>query len=180
MRRQLLSLPAIVLLYTAAVPFTPVAWVIGEIEGAFLIDRFVAGIILLCALYFQFSISSLTHPIALIFPNPFSQSPEISNGRMRTKQEKAEVVFFYHPTNYYVYVAAEIALLVVAEWGRMEYVRRAIVFGVLAALWAVGWTITPRSTKDWAWGHIKALWFFVVLDVIGSVMRDGAGRRRRR
>src|SRR3954468_14195366 len=91
-RRQLAAFPVIILLWTAAVPFTPVAWLVGSLEGAFLIDRFVAGILLLCALYFQWKVSTLSHPIAIALPNPAAQGSDsyVSNGRMggsRARQE---------------------------------------------------------------------------------------------
>lgn len=95
-------------------------------------------------------------------------------------EKKAEVVFYYHPSSYYTYLTAEVVLLALAEWGGMEYLRRGIVAGVVGALWAVGWMITPRSTKMWAWEHIKAFWFFIVLDLIRDVGFGGGRRRGRR
>lgn len=183
--RQFLSFPIIVLLWTAAVPFSPVAWVTGPIEGALLFDRFVAGIILLCALYFQFKASGLSHPVAITLSNPFAQNSDayVSNGRMGRSsdtQKSAEIVFIYQPSNYFVYTAAEVALLLVAEFAGSEYVRRGLVLGVLSALWMVGWCITPRATKRWAWEHIKAFWFFIVLDLIRDVGFGGGRRRARR
>lgn len=183
--RRIASLPMIILLYTTALPFTPVAWVVGEIEGAFLIDRLVAGIAIICALYFQFALAGLSYPVAVALPNPFAHGSDsyVSNGRMggsRAKSEaNAEIVFHYHPSSYWTYMAAETGLLVVAEFGHMEYLRRIIVFGVVAALWPVGWMITPRSVKAWAWNHIKTIWFFIVLDLIRDI-GFGGGRRRRR
>ncbi|KAF2267854.1 hypothetical protein CC78DRAFT_530620 [Lojkania enalia] len=186
--RQISSIPIIILLWTAAVPFSPTAWLIGNIEGASLIDRFVAAIILLCALYFQFKLSGLSHPVAVALSNPIAQGSDsyVSNGRMggsrakRDAEEKAEVVFYYHPGSYWTYVVTEVGLLVIAEFGRMEYLRRAIVLCVVAGLWAVGWMITPRSTKMWAWEHIKAFWFFIVLDLVREIGFGGGRHRRRR
>ncbi|KAF2183015.1 hypothetical protein K469DRAFT_710960 [Zopfia rhizophila CBS 207.26] len=188
MRRQIASLPTAILLWTAATPFTPVAWLIGPLEGAFLVDRFVAGIILLSALYFQWKVAGLSHPIAIALPNPLAQGSDsyISNGRVggaQARQEankNADIVFFYHPSSYYVYLTSEIALLALAEFGGMEYLRRGIVLAVVAALWAVGWMVTPRRTKMWAWEHVKAFLFFVVLDLIRDVGFGGGRRRRRR
>ncbi|KAF2476862.1 uncharacterized protein BDR25DRAFT_300019 [Lindgomyces ingoldianus] len=194
MRRQVLSIAVAILLWTAAIPFTPISWLIGEIEGAFLIDRFIAGIALLCALYFQFAIAGRTHPIAISLPNPVAQGSDsyVSNGRMGGAQARqdssknSDVAFFYHPKDYYFYIVIEIGALCVAEWGGkyvmlpgMEYVRRAIVLGVVGILWAVGWAVTPRSRKQWAWGHIKTFWFVMVLDLIRDVGFGGGARRRR-
>lgn len=182
--RQLLSIPLIILLWTAALPFTPIAWLVGRIDGAFLIDRFIAGTILLCALYFQFSFSSLTHPVAVALPNPLVQGSDsyISNGKIHTRAapntRNGEIVFYYHPQSYFLYVGIEAGLLMVAEFSGFELLRRAIVLGIVGALWAIGWVITPRSTKAWAWSHVKALWFFIVLDLIRDV-GFGGGRRRR-
>ncbi|KAH7356068.1 hypothetical protein BKA66DRAFT_474172 [Pyrenochaeta sp. MPI-SDFR-AT-0127] len=183
--RRIASIAVIILLYTSAVPFTPIAWVVGEIEGAFLLDRFVAGIALICALYFQFALAGLSYPVSIAIPNPFARGSDsyISNGRMGGSRQKseanAEFVAYYHPSSYWTYMAAEIGLLFVAEFGRMEYLRRIIVFSAVTALWAVGWAITPRSTKLWAWNHIKTLWFFIVLDLVRDI-GFGGGRHRRR
>ncbi|KAF2115946.1 hypothetical protein BDV96DRAFT_574854 [Lophiotrema nucula] len=183
MQRQILSLPLMMLLWTAAIPFTPVAWLSGGLAGAYVFDAFIAGVALLCSLYFQWSIAGLTHPIAVALPNPLAQSDAyISNGRMHSRSgasnRASEVVFYYHPASYFTYVGIEAGLLLVAEFGRVELLRRVIVLGVIGALWAVGWTITPQSTKRWAWGHIKAFWFFIVLDLLRDVA-FGGGRRRR-
>ncbi|ORY06156.1 hypothetical protein BCR34DRAFT_441693, partial [Clohesyomyces aquaticus] len=195
MRRQILSILVAALLWTAAIPFTPTSWVLGEFEGAFLVDRFVAGLLLLCALYFQFAVAGVTYPIAISLPNPTATSTGsanyVHNGRMGTRSEEnknTEILFFYHPRDYYFYLVIEIALLCVAEWGgkyimisvvAMEYVRRVIVSLVVGMLWAVGWMVTPRSSKMWAWGHIKTFWAVMVLDLIRDVGFGGGARRRR-
>jgi hypothetical protein len=184
--RRISSFPIIILLYTAAMPFTPVAWIVGNIEGAFFIDGLVAGIVLLCAVYFQFALSGLSYPVTIAIPNPLASGSDnyISNGRMggsRTKTESnSELIFHYHPSNYWVYMAAEVGLLLLAEFGYMEKLRQLIVVLVVAGLWAVGWMITPRSRKEWAWSHIKAFWFFLVLDSLRNIGYGGGGRQRRR
>ena len=171
----------IVLLYTTAMPFTPMQWVLGFFEGAYLIDSLFAGIILLSALYFQFAMAGLNYPVAVALPNVFAQGSDnyIRNGRMGAKPTDSEMVFFYHPSSYWTYIIAEVGLLFVANFGPMELLRRVIVSGIIGALWAVGWMITPQSTKKWAWDHIKAFWFFIVLDLLRDI-GQGGGRRRRR
>ncbi|KAF2789774.1 hypothetical protein K505DRAFT_328016 [Melanomma pulvis-pyrius CBS 109.77] len=186
--RQFSSFPLVLLLWTAATPFTPTAWLLGDFSGAMIVDRFVAGLILLCACYFQFKASSLTHPIAVAIPNPLGASqgePYVYNGRMRypapsDKSAKSEFTFLYHPEKYWTYGAVEAGLLLLAEFSGFEYLRRAVVVAVLGALWAVGWYITPAATKRWAWGHIKVFWFFVVWDLIKEVGFGGGGGGRRR
>jgi hypothetical protein len=179
--RRISSVPVGILLYTSALPFTPTSWIIGDIEGAFLVDRLVAGLALLSALYFQWCIAGLSYPVAITFPNFLASSDAyISNGRMSGSKAKSDIAFHYHPVNYWPYLAVEIGALLVAEFGHMEYVRRIIVLSIVAGLWAIGWTITPRGTKLWAWGHVKAFWFWIVLDLLRDVGFGGGRHRRRR
>ncbi|PVI02553.1 hypothetical protein DM02DRAFT_612802 [Periconia macrospinosa] len=180
--RQFLSFPLIILLYTAAVPFSPISWLVGGLEGAYLFDRFVAGLLLLCACYFQWKISTLTYPTIITLPNPFAQSDTnyIRNGNVGARPSASTFEFVYRPSDYFLYTGVEIAILLVAEFSGFELLRRLLVIGVLGALWGVGWTITPRSTKQWAWSHIKAFWFFIVLDLIRDIGFGGGRRRVRR
>ncbi|KAF2728637.1 hypothetical protein EJ04DRAFT_389540, partial [Polyplosphaeria fusca] len=180
--RQFSSLPLIILLWTAASPFTPISWLLFSLEGAYLFDRFVAGILLLCACYFQFSLAGLTHPVVLTLPNPMQRSEGyVQNGRIgKEKGNGGEVALVYQPRDYWTYVVAEAAVLAGAEWGGSEIARRAVVLGVVGALWVVGWAVTPEATKRWAWGHVKAIWFVVVVDLVREVgFSRGGGRRRR-
>ncbi|CAI6287537.1 unnamed protein product [Periconia digitata] len=181
-RRQFLCMPIIILLYTAAVPFTPVAWLVNGVEGAYLVDRFVAGIVLLCGCYFQWKISGIAYPTFITISNPLAQdsSNYIRNGRVGATPTAATTMyeFIYHPGDYLLYTGGEVLVLLFAEFAGFELLRRVIVCGVLGGLWVVGWSITPRSTKEWAWSHIKALWFWIVLDVLRDSM-FGGGRRRR-
>jgi len=182
--RRVFALPLIVLLWTAATPFTPVSWFMGSFSGALIVDRFVAGLALLCACYFQFQVSGLTHPIAVSVPNPFVQQSEqyVYNGRVRYRnpEVKTDVGFFYHPEKFWTYALAEAGVLLFAEFCRVEILRRALVLVVVSGLWMVGWMITPQSTKRWAWGHIKVFWFFIVWDLIRDVGFGGGGGGRRR
>lgn len=182
LRHQILAFPIIALLWNTALPFSPVAWVIGHNEGAFLFDRFIGGIALLAGLYFQFMLSGLTHPIAIVIPNPFGQSDRyVQSGRIQKPTWGPEFVHIYGPNNYYLYTGVEVVLLLVSSIPGLEYMRRVVVLGVLAALWAGGWHITPRSTKMWAWKYIKMYWTWIVFDLLLSVYTGGrAGGRRRR
>jgi hypothetical protein len=174
LRHRLFAFPIIALLWNTALPFSPVAWVIGPNEGAFLFDRFVGGIALLAALYFQFALSGLTHPVVITVANPLGQSGTyVQDGRIHKSIWGPEFVHVYKPSNYYIYTGAEVALLLVSSVPGLEYVRRGVVLGVLAALWAGGWQITPRSTKMWAWGYIKMYWTWIVLDLLRDVYSGG-------
>jgi hypothetical protein len=175
--RKISSVALIILLFTAAVPFSPVSWVL-QVEGAYLFDRLVAGIILGCACYFQWSIADRKTAVFLRLPSPSAEGRSIRNGRL--EQEAGEVIFMWHPSTYWLYATCEALMLCVAEWGPSEMLRRVIVAGVVGFLWALGWVTTPQSTKIWAWGHIKAFWFWIVLDEIMGIGRRGAQRRYRR
>ncbi|KAK3214427.1 hypothetical protein GRF29_19g144397 [Pseudopithomyces chartarum] len=91
---QCLSFPLNALLYTTATPFSPLAWILGPHEGAFLFDRFAGGIILLSALYFQFKLASRTHAVVVTVPNPLAQ-PEtyVREGRLQRARWGPEFVF---------------------------------------------------------------------------------------
>ncbi|KAI0602466.1 hypothetical protein F4775DRAFT_244384 [Biscogniauxia sp. FL1348] len=172
--RRFSSIPLIILLYSAAVPFTPMAWIFPA-DGSFLIDRLCAGLILLCACYFQWRISGLNHAIAISLPSPGHQT--IRNGRM--ERGGGDIAFVWQTSNYWPYAACEAILLGLAEFGPSEMMRRAIVTVVLAALWLLGWHATPRSYKIWAWEHIKAFWFWIVLSELLNVGRGNVRRARR-
>lgn len=73
----------------------------------------------------------------------------------------------------------EAAMLGLAEFGKVELVRRGMVSGVIAALWAVGWFVTPDSVKREGWEYVKRIWFWIALDEIMRIGSRGAGRRRR-
>lgn len=170
--RKASAVAMIIFLYTAATPFSPIGWAIGA-EGAFLLDRFLAGLLLFAAMYFQWRIAEQTNPVAVYIPT--SSGSYISNGVMQNTSR--EIVWLYRPTRYWKYYATEAALLAVAEFGGMENVRRGVVTFVVAALWPVGWFITPQWLKAEAWRHLKAMWFWMALD---EMMNVGYSRRARR
>ncbi|KAI0019468.1 hypothetical protein F4780DRAFT_447391 [Xylariomycetidae sp. FL0641] len=172
--RAFSSVPLMVLLYSASMPFTPVSWVF-PVEGSFFADRLVSGLIVIIACYFQYCIASLNRPVAISLPGPGHQT--IRNGRM---QAGSDIAFVWQTSNYWPYAACETMLLILAEFGPSEMLRRSIVCGVLAGLWLVGWHATPQSYKDWAWGHIKELWFWMVLRELLDMSRYNPGRRPRR
>lgn len=179
---QCLSFPLNALLYTTATPFSPLAWILGPHEGAFLFDRFAGGIILLSALYFQFKLASRTHAVVVTVPNPLAQ-PEtyVREGRLQRARWGPEFVFLYEPRRFFWYAGVEVGALLLGSVPGLEYVRRGVVLVVLAALWAGGWRVTPESTKRWAWGHVKWYWTWIAFSVLGDVYASGrAGARRRR
>lgn len=177
--RRVSSIALAILLYTAAQPFTPAYWLL-SIDGALLLDRFIAGILLLSALYFQWQISSQTHPIAIIIPLPSSDAT-IQGGRVNSSQNgKNEFAWVWRPSEYWTYAFGEVVLLVMANWSGIEVLRRTLVVGVIGALWGVGWFVTPESVKKWAWGYVKNIWYWIVVDEILGMARGGTRRTRRR
>jgi len=171
--RKASAVAMIILLYTAATPFSPIAWLTFDIEGSFFFDRLLAGAILFAAIYFQWRIASQTYPVAICLPT----GTTISNGGIRNNG--GDVLWLYRPTEHWKYAAAEAAMLAVAQWGRVELLRKALVSVVIVALWAVGWFVTPERIKREGWEHLKRIWFWIALDEIMRVGSRGAGRRRR-
>lgn len=172
--RRISAIPLAILLYSAATPFTPFSWLFPA-AGSDLFDLFCASIILFCACWFQWQISGLNHNIAIYIPGTGSET--IRNGRI---EQTADVGFVWQTTNYWPYMACEALLLVFAEFGASELLRRIIVSGILAVLWLVGFHATPRSTRMWAWGHIKDIWFWMVIrELFGAGVRSDVRRRRR-
>ena len=66
-------------------------------------------------------------------------------------------------------------MLVLAEWGPSEMLRRSLVSGVVAFLWVVGFAATPERYKRWAMAHIKAYLFVMVLDELRRVAWSAVG-----
>jgi hypothetical protein len=174
--RQLAAIPLVALLYTAATPFAPVAWALGLYDST-IVDRVLAGIVMLSACYFQWRIGGLTQPLAIVVPG--SDAPVVRNGRV----ERAPAVgFVWYPDNYWMFAVAEAGLLFLAEFGPSEMLRRAIVCCVVGGLWAVGYSATPEAMKRWAYGHMKTWVFWMLLDEfrrVGWGNQGGYGRRRR-
>lgn len=71
-------------------------------------------------------------------------------------------------------------LLCVANWGGVEVLRMVLVCAVVGALWAVGWVVTPEKRKRWAWGYVKGIWYWIVVDEILGMARGQTRRVRRR
>jgi hypothetical protein len=176
--RRVSSIALAILLYTAAQPFTPAYWLF-NIEGALLLDRFLAGILLFSALYFQWQISSQTHPIAIIIPLPSSDAT-IQGGRVGGGGQKSEFAWVWRPSEYWTYTLGEAILLALANWSDTEILRRLIVVSVIAGLWGIGWFVTPESMKRWAFGYIKTIWYWIVVDEILGMARGQTRRTRRR
>jgi hypothetical protein len=173
--RKASSVVMILLLYTTATPFGPMSWLLGEIEGSFLLDRFLAGVLLFSALYFQWRIAKAEFPVVISLPTGNSRQ-FVSNGRMT--QERSEIAWLYRPEEYWKYVGIEAGLLVVAEFGKVEIIRKGVVTVVIACLWGVGWTVTPKSVKVKAWEYVKMIWFYIALDEIMGIGGRRGHRRR--
>jgi len=178
--RRIASLILLALLYTAANPFTPFYWIL-NIEGAFLFDRFFSGAALLSACYFQWQIAGRTHPIAIVIPLGAGNNSgsTIRGGRMG-KSENEEFMFLYQPRHYWMYAVAEAAMLALAHWSGFEILRRGLVVMVVAALWSVGWFVTPEWVKERAWGYLKSMWYWIALQEIMNYGHNSGMRARRR
>jgi hypothetical protein len=71
---------------------------LGNLPGALLIDTFVAGVLLLCALYFQWKIATLQRSVLITIPNPLvAERSEgyVRNGRTGAKEESREGFEFW-------------------------------------------------------------------------------------
>lgn len=169
----------IVLLYTAAMPFSPIAWVSYSLEGSFLLDRLLSGVLMFSAIFFQWQLAAQTHPVAICLPMGNRQT--IRNGVMESVSAGGELLFIYKPASYWKYIGAEALLLGVAEFAGHEIARRCIAALVVGALWGVGWFITPDRVRKDGWEYVKQLWFWIALDEIMRVGRgSGLTQRRRR
>ncbi|KAM7220373.1 hypothetical protein V8F06_004152 [Rhypophila decipiens] len=186
--RQLSSIALIILLYTAGMPFEPFGWTLGRLAGTYLFDRVFGGILLFCCFYFQYRIASLRASVIVSVPALVSPSSgsRIQNGRV-VKDEStlsSTPVWVYRTSTYWHLAFSEGALLLLAEFGPSEILRRVIVVGIVSGLWLVGFAATPESYKRWAWGHIKAYLFFIILDEIrrvafSAIGANSGGRRAR-
>jgi hypothetical protein len=168
--RKLGAVAMILLLYTAATPFSPIGWIATDLSGAYMLDRLFAGALLFSALYFQWRMACQLAPIAIILP--FGSGQTIRNGQLVAGTDFG---FVYRPVEYWKYIGVEAAILALAEFGGQEILRRALVSGVIAGLWAVGWTVTPDSVKQRGWEYLKQIWFWIALD---EIMRVGLGSGR--
>ncbi|KAK3941425.1 hypothetical protein QBC46DRAFT_102067 [Diplogelasinospora grovesii] len=173
--RQFSSLLLIVLLYTAATPFQPFSWLV-QVPGGFLFDTLLAGIILFCAFYFQWQIASLTASVVVSIPAMGGTA--VRNGRLEPRTSNP--IWLWRTADYWPFAVAEALALAMAEWGPSELLRRGIVVAVVAGLWVLGWSATPRSYKTWAWEHIKVYLFLLILDEIRRVGWGYAGGNARR
>lgn len=178
--RRLVSVFLMILLYTAATPFTPFYWVL-SMEGMYLFDRALAGFILLSSLYFQWQISSCTGPVTIVIPMSAigSDTTIRSGGRVGASKSSEDIIWFYRPSEYWKYVSAAVVMLSIAEWGGYEYVRRLLVTIVIAGSWGIGWFCTPVWVKKQAWEVMKGIWFWLAVDEVMNIGRGGGGHRRR-
>ncbi|KAM3073948.1 hypothetical protein ACMFMG_008564 [Clarireedia jacksonii] len=174
--RQFSAVLLIMLLYTAATPFSPITWLTSATEGSFLLDRILAGALLFSALFFQWQIACQSYPVAITLPT--SRRTMIQNGHI--VQSSGDVIWVYEPAKYAQYAVMEAVALIVTEYAGVEMLRRGIVSVVIAGLWVVGWSVTPESTKREGWEYMKKLWFWIALDEIFRVGRGAGGASRRR
>jgi hypothetical protein len=173
--RKAAAVGIIILLYTAATPFSPIAWLTFENEGSFFLDRLLAGAFLFAAMYFQWRIAGQTYPVAICLPT--GGRSIISNGNI--SRTSGDIVWLYQPSEYWKYLGTEAAMLALAEFSNAESLRRVLVSVVILALWAVGWFVTPERIKREGWEYLKKIWFWIALDEIMRVGTRGLGRRRR-
>ncbi|KAL2135491.1 hypothetical protein VTI74DRAFT_8350 [Chaetomium olivicolor] len=185
--RQFSAILLIILLYTAATPFSPLSWLTGPValSGTYFLDRMVAGLILFCAFYFQWAIASLRSAIVVSLPTGGSTTT-VRNGCVEQTRSGSVPLWVWQTDDYWFFALAEAGVLLVAEFAGSETMRRLLVTGVIAGLWLVGWAATPASLKRWAWDHIKVYLFVLLFDELRNVGAGvisgrvgGAGRRRR-
>ncbi|KAM0157222.1 hypothetical protein ACHAQE_006022 [Botrytis cinerea] len=174
--RKFSAVAMIILLYTTATPFSPIAWLTSSIEGSLFLDRLLAGALLFAAMYFQWQVAVQTYPVAIVLPT--GNRTMISNGKI--VQSTGDVVWVYEPSKYWQYVLMEGLGLIAVERAGVELIRRGVVSVVIAALWIVGWSVTPERTKRQGWEYLKKFWFWIALDEMMRVGRGGSGMRRRR
>ncbi|KAF5876347.1 uncharacterized protein Bfra_002752 [Botrytis fragariae] len=174
--RKFSAVAMIVLLYTTATPFSPIAWLTSSIEGSLFLDRILAGALLFAAMFFQWQVAVQAYPIAIILPT--GNRTTISNGNI--VQSTGDVIWIYEPSKYWEYVLIEGLGLIAVEWAGVELIRRGVVSVVIAALWIVGWSVTPERMKRQGWEYLKKFWFWIALDEIMRVGRGGGGGMRRK
>ncbi|KAK4168173.1 hypothetical protein QBC43DRAFT_359940 [Cladorrhinum sp. PSN259] len=193
--RQVSSIFLVILLYTAASPFNPISWLTGPIflSGTYFLDRLFAGILLFSSFYFQWRIASVRSDAAITLPvlAGFSNEQYIQNGRIRTGNNNEPgqglELWRWRVSEYWHFALAEGAALVIAEFGGSEILRRVLVGGIVGVLWVVGWNVTPRQMKRWAWEQIKVFLWVLVLDevrrvgtgFVGGLVGGGGNNRRR-
>ncbi|TPX11529.1 uncharacterized protein E0L32_007740 [Thyridium curvatum] len=180
--RRLASLVLAGLLVSAAIPFTPVAWVMRDAEISFLLDRCVAGLLLVIAAYFQYAVAGVQRPVVVSLPavGGGGGGTTLRNGRIERDAGgvMAETVLFvWRPEMFWPFAAAQAAALAAAEFGDHELFRRCAVVLDVAALWALGWPATPRPYKVWAWGKVKEIW---VMMLVNEFLWGSATTARRR
>ncbi|KAF7943098.1 hypothetical protein EAE96_011041 [Botrytis aclada] len=174
--RKFSAVAMIVLLYTTATPFSPIAWLTSSIEGSLFLDRILAGALLFAAMFFQWQVAVQACPIAIILPT--GNRTMISNGNI--VQSTGDVIWIYEPSKYWGYMLIEGLGLIAVEWAGVEIIRRGVVSVVIAALWIVGWSVTPERTKKQGWEYLKKIWFWIALNEIMRVGQGGGGMRKRR
>ncbi|KAK3902645.1 hypothetical protein C8A05DRAFT_15316 [Staphylotrichum tortipilum] len=182
--RRVSSLALVILLYTAATPFSPISWLTGPLEmsGTYLADRLLAGLILLGACYFQWAVASLRSAVVITLPTGGSVT-RVRDGRLEQVRGDGVVLGVWTVEGYWHFALAQAGVLLLAEYAGSETLRRFVVAVVVLALWIIGWAATPASLKRWAWEHAKVYLFLLVLDELRNVamqgLGGGGGRRRR-
>ncbi|KAJ2898820.1 hypothetical protein MKZ38_003640 [Zalerion maritima] len=179
------SVILMVLLYTAATPFSPITWFV-DMPGTWMLDRLFAGFILFIAIYFQWRIASLTSVVYVHSPSVDGGRQTLRNGRLEASGG-GEIMYMWQPSNYWPFALCEFFLLCVAEYYDgpfifgydSDFLRKAIIFVVLGGLWTIGWAATPQGTKTWAWEQIKGLMFWMILNEIMSSLPGGVGSNPR-
>jgi hypothetical protein len=175
--RRLTAVVLMILLFISAQPFTPFRWVFRD-NTSLILDSTFSVTLLLAGLGFQWQIAGCRFPVACIIP---LSSLGLDDSTIRSgnlgRSNRNDLVWIYNPSDYWKYAGFEAVLLCIAEWFGYELLRRGIIFGVLGALWGVGWFVTPQHVKTKAWDMIKWMWIRLA---VNQVMQMGSGRGRRR
>lgn len=152
--RRISSVFLMGLLLTILTPFSPFSWVITA-EGPDLLDRFLAPVLVIGALYAQWRIAGVISPVAIRI---------------------ADIAFLYKHVMYWQLAFLEVVICVAVNYAQNEVWRRFASVGVVAGLWGIGWFATPLRVKMEAWEHIKWIWTWMAFDEARRVVRGG--RRR--
>jgi hypothetical protein len=144
-------------LLTILTPFRPFSWII-PVDGPELLDAFLAPVLIIGALFFQWRIAGVVAPFTI---------------------EVLDNVFIYKHDNYWPLAFFEVVLAVAVGYGQNEICRRFAAVGSVAGLWLIGWFCTPLRYKLEAWEHLKWIWTWMAFEQGTRLMHGQRGGRRR-
>ncbi|TVY34734.1 hypothetical protein LOCC1_G007168 [Lachnellula occidentalis] len=123
-----------------------------------LLDAFLAPVLLIGALFFQWRIAGVIAPFTV---------------------EVLDNTFIYKHDNYWPLAFFQVVLAVAVGYGENEICRRFAAVGSVAGLWLIGWFCTPLRYKLEAWEHLKWVWTWMAFEQGTRLMGGARGGRRR-